>query len=141
MALYTLVYISIAKKEMSEADLLGILEIARKHNASKGLTGLLLYRDGFFIQALEGPEGEIDILYERIKKDIRHHTVLQIYKKAIAQRAFGDWAMGFATPNIDAIKENSGFSAFMQYKRFGSLQDVSKQVSDPIEFLLESFKH
>jgi hypothetical protein len=141
MSLYTLVYISIASKEMPEEELLGILEIARKHNASKDLTGLLLYRDGFFIQALEGSEKEIDALYERIEKDSRHHTVLQIYKKAISQRGFGDWAMGFATPNIETLKDLPGFSDFMQHKRFGSLQAVSKQVSDHIEFLLESFRH
>lgn len=141
MSLYTLAYISIADTEMSEEELLGILEMARKHNASKDLTGLLLYRDGFFIQALEGSEKEIDALYGRIEKDSRHHTVLQIYKKAISCRRFGDWAMGFATPNMDALKEVAGFSDFMQNKRFGSLQAVSRQVSDHIEFLLESFRH
>ena len=52
MSLYCLVYISLAIRKMSDAELSELLATCRKNNRKLEVTGLLLYRDGFFIQAL-----------------------------------------------------------------------------------------
>ena len=51
---------------------------------SEAETGLLIYRyspdtkSGHFIQMLEGDEGPVRTLYEKIKRDKRHHTILPL---------------------------------------------------------------
>jgi hypothetical protein len=58
MSLYCLVYVSIANQEMSDKHLEAMLKKARNKNEKSAITGMLLYRDGFFIQALEGETGD-----------------------------------------------------------------------------------
>jgi hypothetical protein len=140
MALYAMAYISIAaNKDMPESELLGILEAARKVNAAKGITGMLLYRDGFFIQALEGEETIIDELFEKVKKDRRHYNVLQLYKEPIRTRYFPEWAMGFESPNIDGLKQQPGFSEYMLKQHGESLTQLSTQFDKTVKELLQKF--
>jgi hypothetical protein len=50
-----LVYVSQAKYLFQETELKDILDISRRNNIARGITGMLLYDDGgTFIQALEG---------------------------------------------------------------------------------------
>lgn len=140
MSLYTIVYVSIASEEMSDDDLLAILKKARQHNKSKNITGTLLFRDGFFIQALEGDKNTLDDLFERIKQDKRHYNVLQIYKKPIEKRLFPDWAMGFESPNFDRLKQIPGFSDFMHDPQNQNHQ-ASVAFDNEVQDLLETFRH
>jgi len=80
MGLISLVYVSFANLDMSEDELRDILTKARENNQKLELTGMLLYRNGFFIQALEGEEEVVTALYEKIKQDPRHRSILQIHK-------------------------------------------------------------
>jgi hypothetical protein len=113
MPLFTLIYVSVATTDMTADDLLALLEQSRTFNKENGLTGLLLYKERFFIQVLEGEESIIDSLFERIKVDTRHFNVLLILKKPIIARNFEEWAMGFKVPNLDKLKQISGFSDYM----------------------------
>jgi hypothetical protein len=60
MGLVSLVYVSVARELMSDEDLKAILEVARRKNAERNITGMLLYRSGYFIQALEGEEADVE---------------------------------------------------------------------------------
>ncbi|MEL6406516.1 MAG: BLUF domain-containing protein, partial [Chloroflexota bacterium] len=62
MALNVIVYVSYASHTMSESELVEILDTARENNQRLNVTGMLLYRDGFFIQALEGEQAVIEPL-------------------------------------------------------------------------------
>lgn len=101
MALVSLVYVSIETRKMTEDDLVGILESSRKNNAKANITGMLLYRDGYFIQALEGNDKDVTALYNKIAQDDRHKKVLLVGKDEIGQRSYSDWSMGFK--NLDGI--------------------------------------
>lgn len=137
MTLFSIVYVSIASKKMSEDDLLSLLEKARKHNRLNAVTGLLLYRDGLFIQALEGWENIIDDLFERIKQDDRHYNVFQVYKRPIAQRRFAKWEMGFESPNLDALQETPGFSEFIQLRQHSTTP--ATEFDNEVDRLLDKF--
>lgn len=107
-----LVYMSRAHIQLTSDELTQILHQAREYNARKGITGLLLYDgQGSFIQALEGPEHNVDALFEKIKQDPRHARVTLLWRHAILQRAFGDWKMGFR--NAQDMPPGQGFSDFM----------------------------
>lgn len=56
---------------------------------------MLLYSDGRFVQALEGPEDAVRALYARIQRDPRHARVLTVRAGPGPRRYFADWSMGF----------------------------------------------
>jgi hypothetical protein len=103
--MHYVIYVSQAVKPMSNADLESLLSFSRTRNTDKGITGLLIYRraqesgSGHFIQMLEGDETEVRALYDRIRRDPRHHTILLLREGEIAGRMFSEWAMGFK--NVD----------------------------------------
>jgi hypothetical protein len=105
------IYVSSATKLFDEAALLELLRKARGRNALVGVTGMLLYRDGNFMQVLEGPASALDEVLARIERDPRHHGLLVLSSKPIEQREFGDWSMGFV--HAAEIDEPS-FSPFLQ---------------------------
>lgn len=93
--LLSILYVSSAKRLLSEVELAALLESARAHNAECGITGLLLYGDGNFMQLLEGPEAAVTELYERIRCDSRHHMVITIQRETGLPREFADWSMAY----------------------------------------------
>lgn len=73
--MYFLIYVSIARNALRSEELLELLRVSRENNMRDGITGLLLYKDGKFMQLLEGPEATVCATYSRIEKDRRHHDV------------------------------------------------------------------
>src|SRR3954470_3384019 len=100
MPLTHLVYVSSATAPFTQADLLALLQISRRNNEPAGITGMLLYRDGNFMQALEGEEAAVNSAYIRISKDPRHEGLITMIKEPISERNFADWSMGFR--NLDS---------------------------------------
>jgi len=107
MNILQLIYISHATQKLSEQDLNKILAEARPSNESRNITGMLLYRDGLFIQVLEGEEAVIEQLLSNIKKDTRHHDVHVVSKQIVKHREFSDWSMGFKNISHDMEGANS----------------------------------
>jgi hypothetical protein len=99
-----IVYLSTATRLMSDADLMEVLRVSRVNNARDGVTGVLLYQGGNFIQLLEGESAAIDVIYERIEKDPRHHSCLRMLDGEAEERLFPDWSMGFR-PNASLSAE------------------------------------
>lgn len=101
-----LVYSSAARAGMDEAELKRILDGARTRNARREVTGMLLYRDGVFLQLLEGQEVDVRYVYSRIAQDPRHQRVVKLLEETITQRDFASWSMGYQvlTPtHLDAL--------------------------------------
>ena len=67
----------------------------REKNLRRKVTGLLLYKQGSFMQALEGEEDTVRGLYGRICGDPRHHDVSTLAEIGVAERQFPDWSMKF----------------------------------------------
>lgn len=81
----------------------------RKNNEANGVTGMMLFSDGSFLQVLEGENNIIDTLIKKIKKDSRHHSVVQIAEGSITERNFGKWSMSFKTVSPEEFKELKGY--------------------------------
>jgi hypothetical protein len=109
-----LIYASSATQEMTESELLNILNKARENNTKLGITGMLLYHENNFLQVLEGEAEEVENLYQKILLDPRHTQISAIIKRPIVKREFGDWKMGFV--NLETVNpdELPGFSDYMQ---------------------------
>lgn len=112
MSLISLVYVSYATDDMDSNKLKEILDESRQNNQKNDITGMLLYRDGYFIQVLEGEETIVLPLFEKIKTDPRHKGVLTVNQQTIEKRDFSNWSMGFK--NLDDVD----FSAYPEYHDF-----------------------
>ncbi len=71
-----------------------ILAQSRAHNTACGVTGILCYGGGIFLQAIEGGRAAISELYGHIQRDARHKDVVLLHYEEIAERRFGGWTMG-----------------------------------------------
>jgi len=90
-----LLYISTTSNSPGEPELVHLLEQARTSNQCKNITGMLLYSNGTFLQALEGEAKDVHELYSVIRKDPRNEGHVILLESEIASRDFPDWSMGF----------------------------------------------
>ena len=107
-----IIYVSIAKHLMTKEELLDLLDQCTRNNRELQITGMLLYRNGRFMQILEGPDRAVWNVFRSISKDKRHHSVIKLVDRPVKERLFAEWTMGFR--NLDEIRADSfpGFSGF-----------------------------
>ena len=91
--LVRLLYASRAVDTSPEA-IEAILAQSRQHNPACGITGVLCYGGGIFLQAIEGGRSAVSDLYGHIQRDARHKNVELLHFEEIAERRFGGWTMG-----------------------------------------------
>lgn len=89
-----LVYVSCATTALSNANLLEMVSKARARNGALDVTGMLLYKDGNFIQALEGKGSVVREIFETIRLDPRHRGVTVVLNEIDSARHFGQ-PLGF----------------------------------------------
>ena len=80
----------------AEAALHRIVATSIGNNRLVNVTGLLVAHDGWFLQALEGPEAGVQTLMDRILRDPRHRGVRVIARELCEVRLFQDWDMAGA---------------------------------------------
>lgn len=82
----------------------------RKNNEANGITGMMLFSEGIFLQVLEGEDRKVNTLVRKIRKDARHHSVVQLDEKAITRRIFPNWSMGFKVASAEEFKDLKGYA-------------------------------
>lgn len=92
----SLVYASRATAPFDEARLASLLQQSRADNARVDLTGMLLYRDGRFLQVLEGPDEAVRERMDAIEHDPRHESIRILLKETTTERLFPEWSMAYA---------------------------------------------
>ena len=97
MHLVRLIYASRPAHELSMDQIDAILEASVRKNSSAGITGILCYEGGYFLQCLEGSRDAVNELYRTIVRDERHHDAMLLQFGPIGARDFGSWAMGFVS--------------------------------------------
>ena len=80
--------------DTSPAAIEAILAQSRQHNPPSGITGVLCYGGGIFLQAIEGGRTAVSALYGHIQRDPRHTDVELLHYEEITERRFGGWTMG-----------------------------------------------
>lgn len=107
-------YISQASEPMSADQLLALLMQCRTNNVARGLTGMLLYGNGTFLQVLEGDDAVVDRLVDTIGADPRHVGMKQLARRTIEERQYADWSMGFERVTDDSLKQIDGLRDFSE---------------------------
>ena len=106
-------YVSTASKLFDPAELREMLKEANERNKQSGVTGMLLYQDGQFMQVLEGEAEAVTATFSRISLDPRHHGIMVLIKGAVQQRRFSNWSMAFRDLSLPDHQEVEGFSDFL----------------------------
>ncbi len=101
------VYRSRATHAMDHAELRHLLEQARARNAHEGLTGLLVYHDGCFVQWLEGPAKAVERVWQSILRDPRHTEIEALPTPWSPVRLFPDWHMHLASSDHPAAESDA----------------------------------
>ena len=118
--MFRLVYVSTATHLFSQAELVDLLAQARVKNQRLGVTGMLLYHDGNFMQVLEGEEAVVRELFACIERDPRHHGSIVLLEEHVDRqhpdhetRVFADWSMGFRNLADADIQTVEGINDFL----------------------------
>jgi len=105
-----IVYISTAVHLMTDGELVAILNSARQNNEKNNLTGVLLYSEGIFIQALEGPDDSVEKTFNnKIAPDPLHKNIIKLLDQSVSGRDFAEWSMGFPMAMSGDAKELAGY--------------------------------
>lgn len=112
-ALHRLVYMSTAVGVLRADELDRIYLRAKSANARAGITGLLLFYEGVFVQALEGPSAGVMSLAERLRRDRRHSGMITLDSQPIEERTFNEAMQFVAARNLSA-GEKQAFSDLRQ---------------------------
>lgn len=100
---FRLVYSSEASPGLAVAELEGMLAESRIRNKAHGITGVLVFVEGAFLQILEGEKADVLDLMERIERDPRHRGIKVFYEQDVDERAFGSWSMAYLSPSADDV--------------------------------------
>ena len=93
MQIIRLIYASVARPDIGYDDLSQILESASLHNEKNGISGILCYSGGAFLEAIEGKRVAVNQLYNKIVKDERHSSTEILTCGPIEVRSFIEWSM------------------------------------------------
>lgn len=128
-----LIYISRSTLVFDRQSLQELLRKSRMRNSEAGITGILLYKNGDFFQILEGPQSQVDSLYDVIRIDDRHKDIRLVSRKEDVEPIFGEWRMGFVDLGSSSLP---GFSAALQNHK--SLFELTSDME--VTRLLNDFK-
>ena len=97
--IYTLTYISTAVNLFDNTEINSVLDAVKEQNKILDVSGFLVYKEGTYLQLLEGDKEVVSKLYEKIRSDERHKNVLTLQQSQVSQRVFNDYESGFLVPN------------------------------------------
>jgi hypothetical protein len=89
------IYVSRANSDLGPGAVAGLVRAAAARNAVEGLSGSLVWHDGWFVQALEGPPAALDAAWSRIRRDPRHSAVSFRSRERALCRLFAGQGQGW----------------------------------------------
>jgi hypothetical protein len=109
-----------------EPEVARILMQSRRNNPRRSLVGALYYGDGCFFQCLEGPQGEIDKLYEQLMTDPRHRDLTVLRRQSVGSTSFAGWSMKYvpAATDVQTLLALHGKDRFDPYSFNSGLLDA-----------------
>ncbi|UGS22836.1 BLUF domain-containing protein [Flavobacterium channae] len=132
-----IIYLSSGVKIFSDEEINELLNVSRVNNQKSGITGLLLYSDGNFMQILEGKKEAIENTYSKILTDSRHRNIILISNETIKKRNFSEWKMGYSVINPDFLKKHPEINPFKVQKT----SKIDTIITTFIETFLNSFRN
>ena len=117
--MFSLTYVSSALSAFSARELRTLLEMCISNNRPRGVTGMLLYKDGNFMQVLEGEEKGVRAVHDIIAADPRHRGLITLLQGLTPGRQFPNWSMSFKDLGAD-LDNPEGYSEFLNIPLTGT---------------------
>jgi hypothetical protein len=130
-ALLRLIYTSRSRVHFDDASLASLLHQSRVNNYRSGITGVLSFSHGFFLQVLEGPEREVISRYAKIIGDPRHEDCELLDISLTWDRLFSNWTMGF----VGEIKRVGGH--YNEMRDYRIIRDDAENTRALLDALME----
>lgn len=92
------------------AGLSDIVRVSSKHNPELQITGIISYREGQYLQVLEGPYAAVDKLMAKITSDPRHEDIWVFLEKNVTERSFDNWGVSV----FDFVDKGTFFDTFIE---------------------------
>lgn len=105
-------YVSSAVRKFKSSELIQLLHQCRDNNERLQVTGMLLYKDGNFMQLLEGTPVNVRKVLRAINADPRHEGMVTLAEEDTEYRLFKHWPMAFCNLNTIAADVVPGYSEF-----------------------------
>jgi Sensors of blue-light using FAD len=100
-AMYQMIYVSEATEQFQPGDPQKMLDVARSNNLIVGVTGMLVFRNGQFLQVLEGGPTAVISTYDRIAADSRHRDLIVLHRGySHVGKTFSALSMGFQVQSL-----------------------------------------
>lgn len=123
--LYQLSYFSKECGDFDKTSLDMLRDQASAFNELSEITGLLMYKNGYFVQIIEGSKEELNKLYTKIENDERHNIIRSKVLKKIKKRSFIDWSMKVIETDIDLRKvrkiDHDAYYLLIYFKNYFSI--------------------
>lgn len=142
MPLRAIAYVSDALADLSNAGLDALVEDAVRFNAVAGVTGVLLFDGGRFLQYFEGPEDGVHAVYERIVQARSHHQIRELNRGRVPQRFFPYWSMRWlgVEPTLTQRLVNGEWAGFVHAVNGGpAVESALGQLTDLVVHRMEPF--
>ena len=130
--LRALSYTSDARQPLTLAQIDHLLLRSRQRNEEEGVTGVLLYSNGRFMQYIEGPETGLTKVWAIIQADPLHHHIVELALEPIAIREFDQWSMAFRAGGRHGMTQPMHLDALLS----GRMSSYTKSTSHAVKALL-----
>lgn len=108
--LHRLIYLSSAVGVLRADELDRILLRSKATNSGAGITGLLIFHDGSFLQMIEGAASGVTSLMQKIRRDRRHSGIIMLQSGPCAERIFPESPLHYVAPRNLSAGEKQAFS-------------------------------
>ncbi len=105
-------YLSRESDPFTAKALVDLLEHCKHNNPALGVTGMLVYANGTFLQTLEGETNMVETLLVKIERDSRHRDFQVIKREVIQERLYENWSMGFERLTEATLQDVPALQAF-----------------------------
>lgn len=129
-----LIYTSQAIPGLTHVALQDIAVTAARFNSLVGISGLLVFDEGCFLQVLEGDDAAIVPLYQHIKRDVRHLNVVKLIHEPINKRRFAKWGM-----RLVADTPYGNASALENWRELFTTDAFAHLTEDRVRTVLDAF--
>jgi hypothetical protein len=133
MPLVRIIYLSKYKLLPSFADYMGqlkdILASSQRNNKPRNVTGALLFDDEYFVQALEGDEADVKVIFDKICQDDRHFNLTVVEKANAPSRVFANWWMA------GLLKAGQTAALFEPYQRDGRFDPLKMTANEVLSLM------
>jgi hypothetical protein len=132
---HTLCYVSSAKSSLTDLDIDHLFRVNKRNNTEYGISGILVYNYGNFLQILEGDKQKIYFLFEKISQDSRHNNIIKLIDASTDEHIFEGYDSGFVI--VENSKKLNQLKKYLDWVKEAELNTVDKIINIVENFIVK----